>query len=307
MTNWVKNTIAFDKEHADKILPVCCPNGEFDFHTLIPSSDDWSSKWNAAFSKIIDDSGTDVNAHLKFTTGRDWCDAWLRASRSRKFEITERFGAGKILICFETAWMTPTPIIAAFAERFGITFDYMYSEEGLNFWGIDVISVDENGEAVIIDSRSTHPDDFYRCYGFSYDELFCEDDWLENERHQEYQLELKRFAYPDAWDNFHHACSSAVDFNCSNEKLRDQAIMMWVMFDTDFDEDFSYEQYVASRLYLIEEHGIDILDRHWRETTGLMRGLYYGYFKPIPDFLTWWLNQKGWEWTGETYNHPDPM
>lgn len=191
MTNWVKNTIAFDKEHADKILPVCCPNGEFDFHTLIPSSDDWGSKWNAAFSKIIDDSGTDVNAHLKFTTGRDWCDAWLRASGSRKFEITERFGAGKILICFETAWMTPTPIIAAFAERFGITFDYMYSEEGFCFWGIEVISVDENGEAVIIDSRVNNQDDFYRCYGTSFGDLFYRDDSPEFEWEEGYWRELE--------------------------------------------------------------------------------------------------------------------
>jgi hypothetical protein len=36
MPNYIHNKIIFDAVHADKVFAECCPDGKFDFNTLIP-------------------------------------------------------------------------------------------------------------------------------------------------------------------------------------------------------------------------------------------------------------------------------
>lgn len=186
MPNWVSNTIAFDKAYADRIIPVCCPNGEFDFQTLIPSEEsrsaqvaNWNTKWNAAWSEVKDgDSFQD----FMYSTGKDWCDEWLKASRDPN-EVQDCY-AGKILIHFETAWSPPFPVIEAFAEKFNIPFEYSYNELGMFFWGIVIFTIGAGGKSVLSEDRYSRPEDFQRCVGVGYDDFlnsFEEDSYDEVE------------------------------------------------------------------------------------------------------------------------------
>jgi len=198
MTNWVKNTIAIDKANANQVIPVCCPNGEFDFQTLIPSE----GGWNAAFTTIKDgDAVGDVQGESTgrvYSTGHAWCDAWLRASGKIDDDTDRTFGAGRMLISFETAWAPPEGVIDAFADKFNIPFDHMYTDECCNFWGIDRFSIDENGKAVLSEQRYKLVEDFRLCFGFSYSDLFCND--YENEHDYENEREAEMLRIANMWD-----------------------------------------------------------------------------------------------------------
>lgn len=169
MPNWVSNTIAFDKAYADQVIPVCCPNGEFDPLTVLPPDEEYDERGLAratAFSKVKDG---DTYGVRKPKTGKNWCDEWLAASGYKFYE--GRDFSGKILIYFESAWSPPAGIIEAFAKRFNIPFEYTYSELGMFFWGIEVFTLNHEGKSVLSVDRYSQPDDFHRCVGTDYHEF----------------------------------------------------------------------------------------------------------------------------------------
>jgi len=64
----------------------------------------------------------------------------------------------KAAIKFDTAWSVPYPILAAFANKFGIAFEHRYFDEGFNFWGIEIWQVID-GCCFRVSKRLSHADD----------------------------------------------------------------------------------------------------------------------------------------------------
>ena len=149
MPNYVMNKIIFAAEHAENIMAICSPEGQFDFETLIPtplsvyrgglSKDDnidFPQKWH---SWNVENWGTKWNS----------CDTWIEVHG----EVAH--------IKFLTAWSCPYPIIVAFANKFNISFEYKYLDECNNFWGIEKWGSHVDSPEVIqrLEKKYSHDED----------------------------------------------------------------------------------------------------------------------------------------------------
>lgn len=137
MPNHVTHKITFDSQFADLVFGAVLINGHFDFNALVPSP---LSVYRGDLSK---DDEQDFKVNWYTWNREHWGTKWNCYADSTKVD------GEMATIKFDTAWSIPYPIIAAFANRFQIPFKHTYFDEGHNFWGIEIWSVEERQEQKI--------------------------------------------------------------------------------------------------------------------------------------------------------------
>jgi hypothetical protein len=125
MPNHVTNKITFSLDESQKVFDSVCPKGKFDFKTLVPTP---LEVYRGDLS-ATDEKDFPINWNTWNNT--HWGTKWNCYDQSCGEEN------GKAFIKFDTAWSVPYPIIAAFINKFNISFELKYFDEGENFWGIE--------------------------------------------------------------------------------------------------------------------------------------------------------------------------
>lgn len=125
MPNHVTNRLTFDAQKADEVFSSCCPNGQFDFGTLIPQP------LHLYKGDLDSEDEQDFKCNWLAWNLENWGTKWGAYGCLCKVE------GPNALIIFDTAWSIPYPVIAAFANKFGLPFEHRYFDEGHNFWGIE--------------------------------------------------------------------------------------------------------------------------------------------------------------------------
>lgn len=149
MPNHVTNKIVFDVSQAEIVFGACCPDGKFDFKTLVPMPP------HIYLGNLSAEDEKDFPCNWMSWSRENWGTKWNAYSCSCGANSEGAF------IEFDTAWNAPYPIMAAFANRFKIAFEHRYFDEGHNFWGIENWSK-ADGEGGLIcrtSKRRSHADD----------------------------------------------------------------------------------------------------------------------------------------------------
>jgi hypothetical protein len=125
MPNRVTHKIIFDVEKSAEIFAAVCPDGKFDFETLVPSP---PHVYQGGLGKQ-EDEDFPINWHT--WNNQNWGTKWNCYQQSCGIENEKAF------IKFDTAWSIPYPIMAAFANKFNVPFEHRYYDEGHNYWGVE--------------------------------------------------------------------------------------------------------------------------------------------------------------------------
>src|SRR5690606_37803499 len=123
MPNNVSHKITFDASHAAEVFEACCTDGRFDFDMLIPRP------LRMYRGNLSCEEENDFKCNWSSWQRENWGTKW------NAYQCSCMVDGGKAIIKFDTAWSIPYPVIAAFANRFGISFEHRYFDEGHNFWG----------------------------------------------------------------------------------------------------------------------------------------------------------------------------
>jgi hypothetical protein len=124
--NHVSHKLTFAADKAEQIFAAVCPEGQFDFETLVPSPS------NMYHGDLSSDDEKDFKVNWRNWQIENWGTKWN--AYDGKCEVID----DKAVITFDTAWSNPYPVLAAFCNRFQIPFEHRYVDEGSNFWGIDL-------------------------------------------------------------------------------------------------------------------------------------------------------------------------
>ena len=125
MPNHVSHKLTFDANDAERVFADCCPDGRFDFNTLVPQP---PQMYRGDLSSEDDE---DFKCNWSTWNRENWGTKW------NAYDCACKIDDGKAIITFDTAWSIPYPVMSAFANRFGIPFEHRYFDEGHNFWGIE--------------------------------------------------------------------------------------------------------------------------------------------------------------------------
>jgi hypothetical protein len=125
MPNHVTHKILFAPEKAKEVFAAVCPDGKFDFETLVPCP---LHVYQGGLGREEDE---DFPINWNTWSLENWGTKWNCYSQSSGIED------GRAFIKFDTAWSIPYPILAAFANKFNIPFEHRYFDEGHNYWGIE--------------------------------------------------------------------------------------------------------------------------------------------------------------------------
>lgn len=131
MPNHVSHKITFAADKAAEIFAATCPEGHFDFETLVPPP---SNMYHGDLSR---DDEKDFPVNWLSWARQNWGTKWN--AYDCKCEVI----GDKAVITFDTAWSCPYPVLAAFCNRFQIPFEHRYFDEGSNFWGIEEWGLDK--------------------------------------------------------------------------------------------------------------------------------------------------------------------
>lgn len=146
MPNHVTHKLTFAEDKAAEIFAACCPSGRFDFNTLIPQP---LQMYRGDLSAEDDE---DFKCSWSTWNRENWGTKWN--AYDCKSEVLD----GKAVITFDTAWSVPYPVMAAFANKFGVPFEHRYFDEGHNFWGIEEWK-GEDGHVFRATKRKSNEDD----------------------------------------------------------------------------------------------------------------------------------------------------
>lgn len=125
MPNDIYNKITFDAQHSETVFSTCCPDGWFDFNTLIPAP---LHVYRGSLSK---EDREDFPHTWQSWNIENWGTKW------NSYQSACRVENKTAIIVFYTAWSVPYPVIVAFANKFGIPFEHRYLDQMENFWGIE--------------------------------------------------------------------------------------------------------------------------------------------------------------------------
>jgi len=125
MPNHVTNRLTFSKEKSEEIFSLCCPGGHLDFRALVPQPP------QIYLGDTSAEDEQDFKCNWSSWNRLNWGTKWNAYDSSCGVEGDLAF------IQFDTAWSVPYPVMAAFANRFGVAFEHRYFDEGHNFWGIE--------------------------------------------------------------------------------------------------------------------------------------------------------------------------
>lgn len=125
MPNHVTNKIVFSAAKSNEVFAAVCPDGKFDFKTLIPEP---LNMYRGNFSP---EDIQDFPINWLDWRRQNWGTKWNAYAQSCGLEEREAF------IKFDTASEVPYPVLAAFANKFCIPFQHRYFTEGINSWGVE--------------------------------------------------------------------------------------------------------------------------------------------------------------------------
>lgn len=148
MPNHVSHKITFDAAKAETVFSACCQDGSFDFDTLVPRP---PHMYNGDLSG---EDEQDFKCNWSSWQRENWGTKWNAYDCACKVED------GKAIITFDTAWSVPYPVMAAFANKFGIPFEHRYFDEGSNFWGIEEWSAERGSCISRTKKRRDHEEDY---------------------------------------------------------------------------------------------------------------------------------------------------
>ena len=146
MPNHVTHKLIFAEDKAVEVFATCCPEGRFDFRTLVPQPP------HIYLGDLSSEHEKDFHCNWMSWNRENWGTKWNAYDQICGIE------SGKSFIKFDTAWSVPYPVLSAFANKFGIPFEHRYFDEGYNFWGIEEWKV-ENGLVSREMARKSHEDD----------------------------------------------------------------------------------------------------------------------------------------------------
>jgi hypothetical protein len=134
--NHVSHKLTFAADKAVTVFGAVCPDGHFDFETLVPSPP------NLYRGDLSSDDEKDFPINWLHWARENWGTKWN--AYDSKCEVI----GDKAVITFDTAWSNPYPVLAAFCNRFQIPFEHRYFDEGSNFWGIEEWGTDKYHKSV---------------------------------------------------------------------------------------------------------------------------------------------------------------
>lgn len=147
MPNWCNNVLKVtgDKKKLDEMLKLIKTGDfEFDFNKVVPMPEDLM-----AYDAPIKNKDK-RNQHLVEFGATDWY-TWRLANWGTKWSAGEgvqvdRVSKEECVLCFDTAWSPPGPIIEALGKKYTeLTFRLSYTECGEGFVGVYTV---EDGEVV---------------------------------------------------------------------------------------------------------------------------------------------------------------
>lgn len=147
MPNHVSHKITFDAANAETVFAACCPDGRFDFNTLVPQP------LHMYRGDLSGEDDQDFKCNWSTWNRENWGTKWNAYDCACKVED------GKAIITFDTAWSVPYPVMAAFANKFSISFEHRYYDEGGNFWGVEEWGT-ERGCPSRTKKRRDHEEDY---------------------------------------------------------------------------------------------------------------------------------------------------
>jgi len=148
--NHVSHKLTFAADKAAEIFAATCPDGRFDFETLVPSPP------NTYHGDLSSDDDKDFPVNWSSWSRTNWGTKW------NAYDCACTVDGDKAVITFDTAWSNPYPVLAAFCNRFQIPFEHRYFDEGSNFWGIEVWNNDRYHKRVQRTSKLWKRQEDYR-------------------------------------------------------------------------------------------------------------------------------------------------
>lgn len=146
MPNHVTHKLTFAEDKAAEVFSACCPDGRFDFKTLVPQP------LYVYQGNLSQEDEQDFPINWRSWNRENWGTKWGAYGQTCGVEN------GKAFIQFDTAWSIPYPVLAAFANKFVIPFEHRYFDEGANFWGIEEWK-SEDGHVIRKTKRKSNEED----------------------------------------------------------------------------------------------------------------------------------------------------
>ena len=146
MPNHVTHKMTFAEDKAVEVFAACCPDGRFDFRTLVPQPP------HIYQGNLSGEDEKDFPCNWLSWSRENWGTKW------NAYDTTCGVENGKAFIKFDTAWSVPYPVLSAFANKFGIPFEHRYFDEDHNFWGVEEWK-GEDGRVSRAKVRKSHEDD----------------------------------------------------------------------------------------------------------------------------------------------------
>ncbi len=148
MPNHVSHKLIFDASEAERVFTACCPDGRFDFDTLVPRPP------HMYRGDLSGEDDQDFKCNWSSWQHDNWGTKW------NAYDCACSVEDGKAVIIFDTAWSVPYPVMSAFANKFGIPFEHRYFDEGGNFWGIEEWGTERGNCVRRTKKRRDHEDDY---------------------------------------------------------------------------------------------------------------------------------------------------
>jgi hypothetical protein len=128
MRNHIRNKLTFDAKEAKRIFSHCLVDGNFDFNALIPQP---LQIYNGNPNPKTEKDRKDFIFKRYKWNKENWGTGW------NSYGCDPEIAGDKAFIRFDTADGFPHQIISAFANKFGIDFEYIYLDERNNLWGVE--------------------------------------------------------------------------------------------------------------------------------------------------------------------------
>jgi len=151
MPNHVSHKLIFAAEHLARAQALIGGPDCFDFARLIPPP-------IHMYRGDLTSSGTrsderDFPCNWYNWNTENWGTKW------NAYDVSHSVEGDKAVICFDTAWATPRPVIVAFANSLLIDFELRYYDEGGMFWGSETWTVSKAGSATRKNVHHMQPED----------------------------------------------------------------------------------------------------------------------------------------------------
>jgi len=177
MSRTANNRIIIDKAFADQVIPVCCPDGTFDFMLLEPTD-----------SSLIEYCDLcEMKQNSKVYDGDDVASRYEESQREYDYF---KFTKGCMVIELLTdLGGVPKSMLMFIANRLKVPFTFLFDSDTDNYWGIETYSIGVDGNVFLSDARYNSSKDLSVCYRISPEEWY---EWSQDREAEEFAEEVKK-------------------------------------------------------------------------------------------------------------------